>query len=734
MPEPPARPSPSAPAPRATGCLALAVLLIAVLLPGVPAAWAQAVRGPVTIGDGGQESSIVADQIQQVGGPNDLLVATGNVEITQGATRLLADRVELNRDTGEVVAQGKVVFFDGQDRLVGDRVDYNLKTGTGIVYNGSTSTAPYYHLSGERMERVGEGIYEVRRGTFTTCEGDDPIWSFKFGSSTANLNDALYGTGASFWVRNIPLIPFVPFFGAAIRRERQTGFLYPEFGNSSTKGAFLKIPFFWAISDSQDLTVALDTYTRRGVGVEGEYRYIMSERARGSASGFLIPEFLRDSQDRERLDIPLVRGFGSAKHDWQITPRLSFKLDANATTDDLVYREYGDRLGDRARQYAETNVFLSQRWDAFSLTANVLWYQDLTTPVATELQRTPEIKFFGVRQPVPGLPGFLYETEASLTNFYRVVGDGGLRIDLHPRVYYPIPVAGLFTVTPFAGGRLTYYNQHVVGTRVTQSGVTVEDTTYDPHVRRQAEGGFEVETRATRVFDMNGWGGLSALQHVIEPRATYLMIRGYDQKGNPQYDRDIDRIGRVTQVIYSLTNRVNAKTVAPTDAEAVRWEAVRVALSQIYDIDREISDRQPFKDLQGEFIFDPNAILRFRADAAYNMYGLGFRTANTDLTARYRDVAVTVGSRYDPVAGANWVVGEVTARILANVDGHVNTNWDVADGTLVEGRVGFQWRFQCFSIMADYVYRKNNESQFRFAIGLLGIGQFGTSVGAGFGQ
>ncbi len=342
-------------------------------------------------------------------------------------------------------------------------------------------------------------------------------------------------------MRNIPIIPFFPFFGAAIRRERQTGFLYPEFGNSSTKGAFLKIPFFWAISDSQDLTVALDTYTRRGVGGEGEYRYIMSERARGSASGFLIPEFLRDSQDRERLGIPLVRGFGSAKHDWQITPRLSFKLDANATTDDQVYRDYGDRLGDRARQFAETNVFLSQRWDAFSLTANVLWYQDLTTPAATELQRTPEIKFFGVRQPIPGLPGFLYETEASLTNFYRVVGDSGLRIDLHPRAYYPIPVAGLFTVTPFAGGRLTYYNQHVVGTRVTQSGVTVEETTYDPHVRRQVEGGFEIETRATRVFNMNGWGGLSALQHVIEPRATYLMIRGYDQKGNPQYDRYIDR-------------------------------------------------------------------------------------------------------------------------------------------------------------------------------------------------
>jgi len=28
----------------------------------------------------------------------------------RGATRLLAARVELNRDTGEAVAQGKVVF------------------------------------------------------------------------------------------------------------------------------------------------------------------------------------------------------------------------------------------------------------------------------------------------------------------------------------------------------------------------------------------------------------------------------------------------------------------------------------------------------------------------------------------------------------------------------------------------------------------------------------------------
>jgi hypothetical protein len=38
------------------------------------------------------------------------MIAVGNVEITRGQTRLLADRVELNRDTGQAVTQGKVVL------------------------------------------------------------------------------------------------------------------------------------------------------------------------------------------------------------------------------------------------------------------------------------------------------------------------------------------------------------------------------------------------------------------------------------------------------------------------------------------------------------------------------------------------------------------------------------------------------------------------------------------------
>ena len=49
-----------------------------------------------SVSTAGGEVSIVADRFEQIG-PDNLLVATGNVEVTRGQGRLLADRVEIGR-------------------------------------------------------------------------------------------------------------------------------------------------------------------------------------------------------------------------------------------------------------------------------------------------------------------------------------------------------------------------------------------------------------------------------------------------------------------------------------------------------------------------------------------------------------------------------------------------------------------------------------------------------------
>src|SRR2546428_10350872 len=111
---------------------ATAFFLAGALLAGPVASAAQA-PGPVTVRTAGGDVTVVADRIEQVA-PDKLVVATGDAELTRGTARLLADRVELNRETRHAGAPGRVIFYDGDDPLAGDPVAYNVDTRTRVVY------------------------------------------------------------------------------------------------------------------------------------------------------------------------------------------------------------------------------------------------------------------------------------------------------------------------------------------------------------------------------------------------------------------------------------------------------------------------------------------------------------------------------------------------------------------------------------------------------------------------
>jgi LPS-assembly protein len=747
---------------------ALLVLLIVVAGAGT----APAQPRSVTVTQDGEEVSIVANRLQRLGGDSRVIIAEGEVELTRGTSRLLADRIEFNQDTGEAVAQGRVIFYDGEERLSGERIDYNVRSGTGVVHEGSAFSAPYYRIGGERMERLGEGVYRVRRGVFTTCEDDDPAWSIRLGDATADVNDLVTGRDASFWVRNIPLIPWFPYFAAAIRRERETGFLFPDIGFSSARGFIMSLPFFWAIDDSQDLTVAPQIYTERGMGGEVIYRYVLSENARGTVRGFYLNEFLRpdDLAVNAPVPVPESRWWVFQRHEWAINPRFSFKTDIQVTSDDQVYRDYGGTLVDRARQFAPSFVSLSRRWDAWNVVGFGYYYQDLVTEAPIELQRLPQISLRGILQPVAGLPRLLYEVDTSVVNFVRIAGSSGVRFDVHPVVRLPIPIVGSFTVTPYLGGRLTYYDTQVVGFG-TRDGILIEQTVDAGVVRRLFETGIEATARASRVFQTGGWGGIAALQHVIEPRLGFALVRGSNIDQLPQWDPVIDRIGVTNGLTYSITNRINAKTVAGPGLEAVRWELLRFVVSQTVSFGPGFlvagaspGQEQRFQELITDLLVQPNLNLAFRATAAWDVYRGGLTAINTDLGFGWRGIVVGIGNRYNdipstrplapelvpgltptlngglspilvpapPTGPTNYFTGALAARILPNLGVRASTAFDIRAGQPVEVRLGMDLIYQCWAILLEYVHRpQTDDNEIRATVNLLGLGQFGTGFGLG---
>lgn len=722
---------------------AAALVLAGALLASPLPSPAQA-PSPVTVQTAGGDVTILADRLEQVG-PDNLLLATGNVEITRGTARLMADRVEINRGTGDATAQGRVIFYDGEDRLTGDRVEYNIKTGTGVVYQGRLQVAPYYRISGERLDRLGDSVYRVHRGVFTTCEDDTPAWSFRFGDATADLEELIYGTNASFWVKDIPLIPFVPFFAAAIRRERQTGFLPPGFGTSSRKGAFGEIPFFWAISDSQDATVALDFFERRGLGGSAEYRYVLSEQQRGQMSGFFINEYNQQGANR---------GYGRFLHDWTLGPGSVFRADLNGVSDDGVLRLYEDSPERRLAQRAESNVFYTRTWQNWNLVARAYVYQDLTTPRAVELQRLPELTVQGVRQPIPGLPGFLYEVNGSATSFFRELGSDGTRLDLRPRVSRPIPLEGYATLTPFAGGRVTAYDRTVTDTGYKQ-GIFIEHTTHDARVRELGEVGADVETRATRVFQTDGLWGLQSIVHSIEPRTHYIRVFGNNFYGLPIWVERVDRVPEANWLEYSVTNRARGRTAGPAGPGADRLDLARFTVGHAYDL-----ENARWGNLAADLLLQPNRVLRFQGDVSYNVEHGIFQAGTTDVSLALPYVTANVGTRYDrryafipdwvelpgtwnpggaapDKANVNFLQGGLSAELSRNLIARASTNWDLRTDRFVESRFGVDIKFDCWALLIEYIKRdqqaagQSGENEIRFSLNLLGTGgALGTRVGA----
>jgi len=451
-----------------------------------------------------------------------------------------------------------------------------------------------------------------------------------------------------------------------------------------------------------------------------------------------------------------VRGYGSIKHEWQIAPGLVLRADLNAVSDDLVLKDYTSELQQRSALRAESNFFVTKTWTNWNLVGRVYWYQDLTIDRPVELQRAPELILQGVRQPLPGLPGFLYQVDTSAVNFLRYVGSEGVRLDLHPVLSRPIPLAGYLTLTPFVGGRVTGYSKTVTGIEYPLTGPAIEITKDEARVRELLEFGADGETRLSRVYALDGWGGLSAMLHSLEPRARYIRVVGHNFYSLPLWT-EIDQIPEASWFEYSVTNRLRGKTVSSDGAEATRLDLARLVLANAYDF-----EARRFGNFAADLTLQPSSMLSLHADASYDVRGDGLRAYTADMTLMVPRVTGVVGLRYNrqpavsipyfvqvpgtfnhgpevPVASSiNFLQGTLSVDIWRNLEVRLQTNWDLRTDTFVESRFGLDFKFDCWAFTAEFVKRSRDiatgqtaDDEFRFSLHLLGLGNvLSTKMGA----
>ena len=546
------------------------------------------------------------------------VIGRGFVDLRFLGNRIQADHLEVQTETRDGVATGNVVFQTGNDRLVGSRIEFNLDNQRAVIYDARGYIGGVYYITGEVVRRISEDRYEISKGSFTTCEGDTPTWSFQTEKANFQIEGYAILGAPQFRVLGLP-VAALPFAIVPIKTKRATGLLPPRYGFSNKNGVFFSPDFFWAINDWSDATFGIDYYSRRGTSYKGEYRYILSPRSRGRFSG----SYLRDTLESFSF------------WDFKGTHGSSFPDGSSLTTDlDFVKREEEDRsletnIIERTRQNTDTKVNYIKNLVGIPGQFRVgLRRQEGINENEDQLfQRAPELEL-QINNSRIGTSDFYYAQDSSFVSFFRVENDNTTnlqRFDFAPNFSLPIKTVPWLGVTPRFGLRETVWTD-----RKANSGVgsnPSRDEQKETLLSRELwSTGINVEgPRFSRVYE-GEIGPFRDFKHIIALNGNYSYTPAIDSK-----DRRliipvdaIDESGDTNTLSYGVTNRVLTKLQLEEGFET--RQLFTVDLSQTYDIAESRRKQNPETPLRpfGPVVMNiqarPISLVNFTHRLEYSVY------------------------------------------------------------------------------------------------------------------
>ena len=284
---------------------------------------------------------LIADQVFITA--DRTLVAQGNVEAFQNGTRIKAQAIRYDNETGALSIDGPITLTEGPDTIIlANAAELDADFRNGLLLGARLILAQQLQVAAVQVDRVDGRYNQLSKAAVTSCrvcdDGRPPLWQIRARRIIHDqLEQQLYFDEAQFRILNLPVFYLPRLRLPGPRLKRATGFLVPSIRTTSQLGTGLKVPYFIKMGDHRDLTVTpyLSSVTRT---VELRYRQAF-RRGRMEFNGAVT----RDDQQPGKIRGYLFgRGAFVLERDYQLT------FDIEATTDRGYLNEYGyydqDRL------------------------------------------------------------------------------------------------------------------------------------------------------------------------------------------------------------------------------------------------------------------------------------------------------------------------------------------------------------------------------------------------------
>ena len=209
-----------------------------------------------------------------------LVIARGNVEISQGNRTLLADTVSYNQRTDTVTASGHVSMLqESGDVVFGNYVELTDSMREGFIQDIRILMADRSRLAGNAGRRTDANRTEIRRGVYSPCDlckedpTQPPLWQLKAAKIVHDKEEQkVEYEDATLEMGGYPVL-YSPYFSHPDPSvKRASGFLPPNLGSSNTLGFNYSQPYYWVLGPDKDLTISPMITSSQGIDLSGEYR------------------------------------------------------------------------------------------------------------------------------------------------------------------------------------------------------------------------------------------------------------------------------------------------------------------------------------------------------------------------------------------------------------------------------------------------------------------------------
>lgn len=391
----------------------------------------------------------------------------------------------------------------------------------------------------------GQDKKRLTDARYTTCAADVDDWYIK--AKEIEINDYTEsGTAKHAYIefKGVPLL-YTPWVSFSLNNQRKSGLLAPTIGSTSRSGFEVLTPYYWNISPNMDATIAARALSKRGVQLQGEFRYLQED-----FSGIDSLEYLpSDSMTNEN------RYYANLKHQHRLGNGWSAGYSLEKTSDDEYFSELSTHIVTTSRINLPQQFNVDYADDTWRFNA-----------LAQKFQTLDKLSYPYERLPQMTLNGNKYYGDANANLYTQLVSfdtnkddltirPTGTRLTAYPSVSIPFNRSYGY-ITPKFGVHLTNYSLNNVANHLDSQQRTLPIFSLDSGL----------------YFDRDLKLANRDYTQTLEPRLFYVYIPEKNQSDIPIFDTseaDLnfsslfsenqftgnDRINNANQVSFALTTR-----------------------------------------------------------------------------------------------------------------------------------------------------------------------------------